>query len=143
MAHTMSKTQALAFISELPARTAKLATVRADGSPHVAPVWVALDGDRLVFTTSADTMKGKAVKRDPRVALSFDDQLPPFSFVVYEGEAEIVDDRDALLRWATTIAGRYMGDDLAEQYGRRNAVEGELLVRVTPTRLIGIAAIAD
>ena len=61
------------FIDELPARTAKLATVRADGRPHVAPIWVARDGDDLVFTTGADTAKGRTLAREPRVALCFDE----------------------------------------------------------------------
>jgi Pyridoxamine 5'-phosphate oxidase len=47
------------FISASPARTAKLAVVRADGSAHVAPVWVDLDGDQVVFMTSADTVKAR------------------------------------------------------------------------------------
>lgn len=139
----MSRDEALQFIASRPARTAKLATVRADGRPHVAPIWIALDGDQILFNTGENTAKGKAIRRDPRVALCFDDERPPFSFVVYEGEAEIVDDPDQLLLWATEIARRYMGDQLAEQYGRRNAVPGELLVRVTPTRISGVADIAD
>jgi PPOX class probable F420-dependent enzyme len=124
------------FAFEIP-RTAKLATVRADGAPHVAPVWVALDGDEIVFMTGEDTMKGKALQRDPRVALCFDDEAPPFSFVSIEGEARISRDLDALLHWSTIIAGRYMGGDRAEEFGRRNAVPGELLVHVVPTRIVG------
>ena len=61
------------FVLADPARTAKLAVVRADGSPHVAPVWVDLDGDDVVFMTSADTLKGKAIRRDPRVSLCWDE----------------------------------------------------------------------
>ena len=131
------------FIAELPARTAKLATVLADGGPHVAPVWVALDGDDLLFNTGADTVKGRALRRDPRVALAFDDERPPFSFVQVRGTASISEDPDELLRWATIIAGRYMGAEHADAYGRRNAVPGELLVRVTPTRVIAARDIAD
>ena len=56
------------FVLAEPPRTAKLAVVRADGSPHVAPVWVDLDGDQIVFMTSAETIKGKAILRDPRVS---------------------------------------------------------------------------
>ena len=118
-------------------RTAKLATVRADGSPHVAPVWVALDGDEIVFTTGESTLKGKALRRDPRVALCFDDETPPFSFVVVEGEARISEDAAELLAWSTIIGGRYMGDERAEEFGRRNAVPGELLVHVRPKRIVG------
>ena len=119
------------------ARTAKLATVRADGAPHVAPVWVALDGDEIVFTTGRATMKGKALRRDPRVALCFDDEMPPFSFVLIEGAAHVSEDADALFAWSTILAGRYMGHDRAEEFGRRNAVPGELLVHVRPTRIVG------
>lgn len=130
------------FVAELPARTAKLAVVRKDGSPHVAPIWVALDGDTIVFTTHRDSLKGKAILRDGRVALSFDDERPPFSFVLVRGRAEIVDDPAELLRWATLIGGRYMGADQAERYGTRNGVPGELLVRVVDTKIVAQRDIA-
>ena len=131
------------FVSQDPARTAKLAVVRADGSPHVAPIWVALDGDEIVFTTSADTIKGKAILRDPRVCLCWDDERPPFSFLTIAGTARVVDDDAELLRWATLIGGRYMGVDRAEEFGRRNAVPPELLIRVTPTKIVAKVDVAD
>jgi hypothetical protein len=124
-------------------RTAKLVTVRADGSPHVAPVWVALDGDEVLFTTGEDTLKGKAVQRDPRVALAFDDEDPPFSFVLIEGDARVDRKAGELQTWAKKIAGRYMGADRAEEYGRRNAVPTELLVRVRPRRITGQWNVSD
>jgi PPOX class probable F420-dependent enzyme len=123
------------FVAALPARTAKLAVVRADGSPHVAPVWVDLDGDEIVFMTSADTVKGKAILRDGRVALCFDDDRPPFSFVTIAGTATTSTDTDELLEWGTRIGGRYMGAEQADAYGRRNAVPPEMVVRVTPTKV--------
>lgn len=129
------------FVGSTPARTGKLATVRADGSPHVAPVWVALDdtgGDEpdLLFTTMSTSVKGKAISRDPRVALCFDDEKPPFAFVTVFGTATISRDPDELLAWATRIAGRYMGAENAEAYGRRNAVPEELLVRVHVDKVV-------
>jgi PPOX class probable F420-dependent enzyme len=139
----MTDDEILAFIAERPPRTAKLATVKRDGSPHVAPIWVALDGSDLIFTTHETSLKGRAVRRDPRVAMSFDDERPPFTFAIVEGTAAVSEDPDELLAWATVIGGRYMGEDRAEQYGRRNGVPGELLVRVTPTRLLGQRDIAD
>jgi hypothetical protein len=54
------------FVGAIPACTAKLAIVRADGSAHVAPVWVDIDGDDIVFMTSADTINGKAILREKR-----------------------------------------------------------------------------
>jgi len=119
----------------VPARTAKLAVVRADGSPHVAPVWVDLDGDSVVFMTSADTIKGKAILRDPRVSLCWDDERPPFSFVTMSGTAVVSTEPVDLLEWATRIGGRYMGAERASEYGRRNGVPPEMVVRVTPARV--------
>ena len=124
------------FVSALPARTAKLGIVRADGSAHVAPVWVDLDGDDIVFMTSANTIKGKAILRDPRVSLCFDDEAPPFSFVTIAGTATTSTDPAELLSWATRIGGRYMGAEKAATYGERNAVPPEMVVRVTITKVI-------
>jgi len=138
----LTEDEAFAFIAERP-RTAKLATVNADGSPHVVPVWVALDGNQLVFTVGSESKKYRALVRDPRVALSFDDEAPPFSFVLVNGTVELSDDLDEMLRWATVVGGRYMGADRAEEDGRRHAVPGEWLVRVTPTKVIGMSAVSD
>ena len=124
-------------------RTAKVATVRPDGRPHIAPVWFVLDGDTVVFTTGAETVKGRAIRRDPRVSLLVDDETPPFAYILVEGTAEVGEDLADLLRWATLIGGRYMGADRAEAFGRRNAVPGELLVRVTPTKTVARTGIAD
>jgi len=140
------------FLDSVPARTGKLASVRADGAPHVAPIWYILDrstadtgspiGD-LVFNTGADTVKGRNLTRDPRLALCVDDDAPPFSFVVVEGTATVDRRPDELVRWATAIAGRYMGADRADEYGRRNGVPGELVVRLRPSKITASARIAD
>ncbi len=124
-------------------RTAKLATTRKDGRPHVVPVWFVLDGDDLVFTTGAGTVKARSLRRDPRVCLCVDDETPPYAFVMVEGRATLSRDSEALLRYATEIGGRYMGADRAEEFGRRNAGPGEVLVRVTPTRVLAEERIAD
>jgi PPOX class probable F420-dependent enzyme len=130
------------FLAASPPHTAKVATVRADGGPHVTPVWIALDGDDIIFTTNETSLKGNALRRDPRVCLCVDDERPPFSNVIVDGTATLSSGLDDLLRWATVIGGRYMGADRAEEYGRRNGVPGELLVRVTPTNVIAARDIA-
>ncbi|MFE2721989.1 PPOX class F420-dependent oxidoreductase [Kitasatospora sp. NPDC059327] len=111
-------------------RTAKIATTRADGRPHVAPVWFLLEGDEIVFNTGAGTVKGRTLARDGRVMLCVDDDRPPFSYALVQGTARLGDDLAEVRAWATRIAARYMGEELAEQYGARNGVPGELLVRV-------------
>lgn len=128
-------------------RTGKLATVQANGQAHVAPVWFVFDtgadGDEIVFTTGANTVKGRALRRDPRFSLCVDDENPPYSFVLLQAEAVLSEDLDETRAAATRIAARYMGEDQAEAYGRRNAVPGELLVRATITKVVAQANIAD
>lgn len=138
----MTHEEYLRFMRE-GTRTAKLATVRADGRPHVAPVWFMMDGEEVVFTTGADTVKGRNIRRDGRVALSVDEEVPPYSFVMVEGVASAGEGAEDLLLWATRIGGRYMGEDRAEEFGRRNGVPGELLVRVRPTKVVAFRDVAD
>jgi PPOX class probable F420-dependent enzyme len=139
----MSAAERRAFLTA-GTRTGKLATVRADGSPHVVPIWFVLDDDdSLVFTVDAASVKAKALRRDQRVSVCVDDEVPPYAVVLVEGSAILLDDEAAKLRYTTRIGGRYMGADRAEEFGRRNAVPGELLVRLPPTRLVARAGIAD
>jgi PPOX class probable F420-dependent enzyme len=108
----------------------------------VVPIWFDLDGETVVFTTGDNSVKAANMRRDPRVCICIDDQTPPFAFIQIEGTAVLSDDPDDLLYWATRIGGRYMGAELAEAYGKRNSVEGELLVWVTPTKIIAQKDIA-
>jgi PPOX class probable F420-dependent enzyme len=117
-------------------RTGKLAVTRADGRPHVAPIWFVLDGGDILFNTGADTVKGKALRRDPRAAMTVDDQEPPFSFVIIEGTVTLSEDLPEVRKWAAILGGRYMGEDRAGEYGQRNGVPGELLVRLHATKVI-------
>ena len=68
---------------------------------------------------------------------------PPFGFVVVEGTVELSEDLDELVRWGGVIGGRYMGEDRAAEFARRNGVPGELLVVVTPTSVVGELRVAD
>ena len=124
-------------------RTGKLASLMSDGSPHVIPIWFLLDGDDLVFTTGADTVKGRHILDDGRVSVCVDDERAPYAFVHIRGRASGTLDDPALLDWATRIAQRYMGSERAREYGERNAVPSELLVRLTPERVIAKAGVAD
>jgi len=142
MAHKMTKDEWQRFLSA-GTRTGKLATVRDDGGPHIAPVWFLLDGDELVFNTGEETVKGRNLARDGRLALCVDDDRPPFAFVVVHGAAEISSDLTEVRHWAARIAARYMGEERAEEYGARNGVPGELVVRVRIDKVIALAAVAD
>lgn len=125
----MGPDETRAFLSE-GTRTGKLATVRADGRPHVVPIWFVLEGDEVVFNTGAKSVKAANMRRNSRAAMLVDQEAPPYALVIVEGPVVITEDLDEMLEFATRIGGRYMGDDRAGEFGRRNAVPGELLVRL-------------
>ena len=140
----MSDDEVRAFLTSMPARPAILATVRADGRPHVAPIWYAVDDDgTIVFNTGETTVKGRTLRRTGYAALTVDDDRAPFSFVALEGPVEVSDDLDDVRHWAGVIGGRYMGADRADEYGDRNGVPGELVVRLTPVKVVSAADLAD
>ena len=117
-------------------RTGMLGYVAADGRPLVAPVWFVVDDGQLAFNTGGDTSKGRALARDSRVVICVDDPHPPYSFVQVQGVATVTEDLQDVQDIATRTGGRYMGAERAEEFGRRNAVPGELVVRVRPTKVI-------
>jgi PPOX class probable F420-dependent enzyme len=126
------------------ARPGLLVTVRPDGRAHVTPVWIDLDADgSVVFTTGAETVKGRNLRRTKRAVICVDDDQPPFSFVTLEGPVTIDDDLARVREWAARLGGRYMGASRAEEYGARNGIPGELLVRLHPERTSSAADLAN
>jgi len=132
----------VAFLSA-GTRTGMLGYVAADGRPLVAPVWFVVDDGQLAFNTGRDTSKGRALGRDPRVVICVDDPHPPYSFVQVQGVVTVSEDPQDVLDIATRAGGRYMGADRADEFGRRNAVPGELVVRVSPTKVVAGFDISD
>ena len=117
-------------------RTAKLGFVAADGRPLVAPVWFVVEGDELWFNTGGATAKARAIARDPRLVVCVDMERPPYAYVQVQGIATVTEDPGELVASATLIGRRYMGADRAEEFGRRNGVPGELLVKLRPTKVV-------
>jgi PPOX class probable F420-dependent enzyme len=142
MAQTMTTAEWQEFVSS-GTRTGKAGVTSADGTPHVTPIWFLLDGDDLVFNTHESSVKGKALRRDPRICVCVDDDTPPYSFVSLWGKASLSEDPDELRRWATELGRRYMGDDRAEEFGARHGIPGELLVRVRITKVVATRDLAD
>jgi PPOX class probable F420-dependent enzyme len=126
--------------------TAKVSTATLAGIPHVAPVWFVIDYNSssnnkdftVIFTTFYNSVKARHLISNPKVCLCVDDQKPPFSFIIINGIAEINQDPryDELLGLTRRIAERYMGTDNAEKYGKRNAVKGECVIKIKPTKII-------
>ncbi len=123
-------------------RTGKLAWVSQSGAPHVAPIWFILDGDDIIFNTHSDSGKGKALKREGRASLVVDLEEPPYAFVKIDGTITLEDDLDIVRAVAKEIGRRYMGPERAEEFGERNGVPGELVVRLTPTKITAMDDLA-
>ena len=134
---SFSDPQVRAFLTE-GTRTGKLSYMSASGQPLVVPVWFVLEGDELVFNTGKDTAKGRALARDPRTAVCVDLEQPPYAFIQVQGVAELSEDPAELVRTATAIGARYMGPERAAEFGQRNGVPGELVVRVRPHKVLGV-----
>ncbi|WP_433255337.1 PPOX class F420-dependent oxidoreductase [Actinomadura nitritigenes] len=137
----MTDSEWRAFVLE-GTRTGKAGVTRKDGTPHVTPIWFVLDGDDLLFTTYHESIKARVLARDPRLSVCVDDQTPPYSYVMMQAEARLTEDLDELRKWATAIGARYMGEDRAEEFGARNAVPGEYLVRARITKVVAQRDIA-
>ena len=142
MPRSMDEDEVRRFLSS-GTRTGKVAWAGSGGQPHVTPVWFLVDDTaetlEIVFSTGAESAKGRAFLRDPRASLVVDDERPPYAFVNVIGRVSVSDDLDDLRGWAVRLGRRYMGADRAEEFGRRNAVAGELLVRLRPTKVIALA----
>ena len=137
----MTRQDAIDFLS-VGSRTGKLATASPTGEPHVAPVWFVVDGDDLVFTTAEQTVKGRNLRANPHAALAVDVSEHPYDFAVVRGPVSLEAQAPDLLAWTTKIAERYVPARLAPDYGKRNAVEGELLCRLRIARISGAVDIA-
>lgn len=124
-----------AFLTE-GTRTGKFAYLSAAGRPLVAPIWYIVEDEDLIFNTGNDTVKGQYLARDRRVCICVDLEEEPYGFVQVQGQAELSDDPNELLRTATAIAARYVGPDRAQEFGQRNGVPGELVVRVRPNKVL-------
>ncbi len=139
----MTEDESRAFLSS-GSRTGKLGTVRRDGRPHVTPIWFVLDGDDLVFMTHEGSLKGKILRRESRVMLSVDEEVFPYAFVLVEGRATLErPTAEELWPWSRRIAERYVPADMLDATAKRNAVEGELLVRVAMSKITGIRGVAS
>ncbi len=139
----MTEDEVRAFMSE-GSRTGKLATVRPDSTPHVAAIWFDFaDTGDVVFLTHHTSVKAKNMAANPNVSLLVDRETMPFHWARIDGTVSFSEEPEARLYWATETCRRYVGDDLAPAFGRRNGVPGELLVRLSPTALRGQWAVAD
>jgi PPOX class probable F420-dependent enzyme len=142
MAQPMTPERQQEFLLE-GTRTAILSTIRADGRPHAVPICFVLDGDNVLFLTNADSVKGANMKREPRVTLVVDDEKPPFSFVMFEGTAEISQDVDEIQRAAEQINQRYDSGENFEEFVQFAMTALGSLIRIRPSRVLALDRVGE
>ncbi|MGB6564362.1 MAG: pyridoxamine 5'-phosphate oxidase family protein, partial [Candidatus Binataceae bacterium] len=69
---------------------ARIATVRADGSPSVVPVWFIFEGGKVLITPRKHSAFLQNLRREPRVAITIDEEAGRYRKVLFEGKAEIL-----------------------------------------------------
>jgi PPOX class probable F420-dependent enzyme len=116
---------------------ARIATLKPDGAPSVVPVWFLHDAGRILITPRKHSEFYANVRRDPRVAITIDEDASLYRKVVVEGRAETLyqpgqDDewRDIYRR----IALRYVDEDSAEYYLTETIDQRRALIGVTLAR---------
>jgi PPOX class probable F420-dependent enzyme len=109
---------------------AHVATLNADGSPQVTPVWIDHDGDTVLINTARGRLKEKNLLRDPRVSISVIDAANPYSPLLIQGRAVELTEEGAD-EHIDKLAKRYLDEDT---YPFRSPGEVRLLVRIEPDR---------
>ena len=115
---------------------ADLATIRPNGSPHVAPVWYHYDGDKVMVVAERTAAKVRNIGNDPRVSLSIATDSEPYKYVLVSGDATISDTGIADL--VRTMAVHYKGDAEGRRYADKVLDDLDFcVITVTPSKISG------
>lgn len=95
---------------------AHISTLMADGAPHVAPVWVGVEGEHILFHKEIASAARRNLQRDPRVALSVVDHEDPYRFAWLRGRAVEFRDDPYAEQWLNDTAVRYTGEPYPPEY---------------------------
>jgi PPOX class probable F420-dependent enzyme len=105
---------------------AHLATVMADGSPQVTPVWFDYDGQHLIVNSAKGRIKDRNIRRDPRVAVSILDPDNPYRYIQIRGRVVEITEEGANAS-IDALAKKYLGVD---RYPYRRDGEQRVIYRI-------------
>ena len=110
---------------------AHVATVMADGSPQVTPIWIDHEGNTIVFNTATGRIKPRNLERDPRVSLSVIDAENPYAPLTVRGRVVEMTTEGAD-EHIDALSSRYIDED---PYPFRQPGEERLIVRIEPEKV--------
>ena len=111
---------------------ANVATLMADGSPHVTQTWVDHDGDLVLINTFEGSQKHKNVVRNPKLALDVCDPTSPFNVAMIRGRVKEVT-FDGAEDHIDRMAKKYLGQD---KYQMRKPGMRRVLIKIEPTHVM-------
>jgi len=109
---------------------AHLATLMADGSPQVTPVWVDYDGAYVRVNSAKGRVKDKNMRRDRRVALSIQDPDNPYRYLAIQGDVVEITENGADAH-IDALAKKYLGK---ERYPYRSPGEVRVIYKIRPNK---------
>ena len=116
--------------SEIPAR---LAYVWTDGSPRVVPIWFHWNGKQIVMATPPKAPKLKALRKNPKVSLTIDDNTFPHKVLLIRGTAQL-EPFDGIVPEYIAAADRYFGPQHGQAWVSqlRTMISSMVRIVVTP-----------
>ena len=133
----MTDDEIRAFLEE--SRDLQVASLNADGTPHLVTMWYAVMDDGVAFWTYAKSQKIVNLRRDPRIAVlvATGDKYEELKGVSINGRAELVEDRDEVIRYGEAVYERYWGplDNDAVREGVRAMGAKRVVVVVKPEKV--------
>jgi len=112
-----------------------LATVRPDGSPHVAPVWHHYDGENLIIVAEESAVKVRNIRHEPRVSASIATDARPYKYVIINGSATL--SYDNIREYVLIMANNYLGEEEGEEYTEKAVRDLDFVViTIRPTKMI-------
>jgi PPOX class probable F420-dependent enzyme len=109
--------------------------VRADGSPHIAPVWYRFEDGAFLVLTESGSQKHRNVQRDPRVEFCIDDDRPPYHTVIVRGRATVA--KAPGEAWREALAVHYLGEEAGRRYVSENPDTDNIMLRIVPEKVVG------
>jgi PPOX class probable F420-dependent enzyme len=116
--------------SSIPAR---LAYIAIDGTPRVVPIWFHWNGSEFVMATPPKAPKLKALAKNPRVALTIDDNTFPHKVLMVRGTARL-EPVDGIVPEYATAAERYFGPEQGRAWMQqaRTMMTSMMKITITP-----------
>jgi PPOX class probable F420-dependent enzyme len=109
-----------------------VATVMADGSPQVTPVWIEREDDTITFNTATGRVKDGNMRRDPRIAIAVADREDDYARVIVRGRVVDMIEGDEADRQIDRLSKKYTGND---EYQGHKSGESRVKVVVEPVSI--------